>query len=290
MLRSAYKPVRFYGSSRFFSSLNTGSVNEEEVAKFSAVGKDWWDKSSSTGTGPLHAMNPIRVGYIRSHLAAENSTLHLFESQQLKGMSILDVGCGGGLLAESLSRLGANVTAIDPSEQNIKVASSHSKTDRLTSSINYRVATIDQIYESNEKFDAVCSLEVIEHVENPEMFMRACAGCVRPGGSLFISTMNKTPKAYLIAILAAEYLLGMVPPGTHDWNKFITPSALKKMVEFRESEPPMQVKNMSGMVLEPDAKLLLGAQGTAPVRGLKWALSSSDLDVNYILHAVRPPQ
>lgn len=277
--------------SRRFSSSNRGSssVIEEEVAKFSAVGNDWWDKSASSGTGPLHAMNPIRVEFIRSHLAVENSTQDLFEAQQLKNLSILDVGCGGGLLAESLARLGANVTAIDPSEQNIQVASNHSKTDRLTANINYKVTTVDELCKSDEKFDAVCSLEVIEHVDNPAMFLRACSGCVKPGGSLFISTLNRSNKAYLVAILGAEHLLRIVPKGTHDWNKFIKPNELTSMIEYRDahdSGPPVHVKHTAGMVLEPDLSNFGAGTGTG-LRGTRWALSTTDMDVNYIVHAVK---
>ena len=189
------------------------SVIEEEVAKFSAYGNDWWDTSSTSGAGPLHTMNPVRVAYIRSKLAEECGRLGVFESKQIEGLSILDVGCGGGLLSESLARLGARVTSIDPSQENIKVASSHSKMDSATSSIDYRCSTIEEVFAAGEQFDAVCSLEVIEHVGDPEAFMRACTGCVRPGGSLFISTLNRTSKARLVAIVGAEYVLNLVPKG-----------------------------------------------------------------------------
>jgi ubiquinone biosynthesis O-methyltransferase len=268
-------------SRRDLSTTNdSASVNWDEVSKFSAVGKDWWDRSSASGTGPLHAMNICRVDYIRETLATHLNRHHIFYSKQLQGLKVLDVGCGGGLLSEALARLGADVTAIDPSAQNIEVASNHSANDPLTAAIQYRQSTIEEIVKSGDKFDVVCSLEVVEHVENPAQFIADCCRCVLDHGSLFLSTLNRTHKSYALAILGAEYVTKLVPVGTHDWNKFITPEELSVMVQ---SSADMSVIQTRGMIL--DHKALL-----PPAKRMSWKLSDSDLDVNYILHAAKLPQ
>lgn len=189
------------------------SVNPDEIKKFSAVGSSWWDSDSKSGTGPLHSMNPIRVNFIRKCLAVENCTSHLYATDQIAGMKILDVGCGGGLLAESLSRLGAQVTAIDPSRENINVASQHSKLDPATQNIEYIQSTIEAMSSTGRKFNAVTCLEVLEHVEKPKQFLAACIECLDDKGSLFLSTINRTAKSYAITIVGAEYLLKLLPTG-----------------------------------------------------------------------------
>jgi ubiquinone biosynthesis O-methyltransferase len=197
-------------------------------------------------------------------------------SNQLKGLKILDVGCGGGILSEALARLGATVTSIDPSPKNIEVASNHSKCDPLTASIKYKCATVEKVAASGEKFDAVCTLEVVEHVEMPMSFLAACSSCLEEGGSLFVSTINRTYKSHLISILGAEYLTRLVPIGTHDWHKFITPDELNIMITAQGSN--MNIRNTQGIVLT----------GINPFSGkMEWRLSSTDLDNNYIVHAVK---
>lgn len=282
-------------------STATSSVNKQEVEKFAAVGSDWWESSSKRGTGPLHDMNPTRVAFIRNAISSYYpSRTGLPALETLRGLKILDVGCGGGILSESLARLGALVTAIDPSMENIAVAKKHSARDPLTSTIDYRHMTVEDMAASSEKFDVVCSLEVIEHVEFPHLFVRSCCECLKTplddvagdkrGGSLILSTINRTPKAYALAILGAEYVLGIVPRGTHDWNKFITPAELSLLITTpmpppistspSTTAPPitsMKVIKTQGIVMKP---CLHSASK------MKFSLSDNDVDINYILHAV----
>jgi 2-polyprenyl-6-hydroxyphenyl methylase/3-demethylubiquinone-9 3-methyltransferase len=252
----------------------TGSVNHDEIKKFSAVGDDWWKAESVTGVGPLHSMNPVRVDFVRRTLAKQLSLESLSPSLQMKGLNILDVGCGGGILSEALSRLGANVTSIDPSSVNIGIASLHSSKDPITSKITYKQTTVEEMALTDQKFDVVCSLEVIEHVETPMSFIAACSSCLKDGGSLYLSTINRNTKSFAIAILGAEYILQLLPPGTHDWHKFITPEELTFMVETVSN---LSVKEKQGIVMSIN-----------PIGGtFVWHTDPKDLDINYILHAVK---
>lgn len=254
---------------------STNSVNNEEIKKFSAVGKDWWSAESNRGTGPLHSMNPVRVDFIRRTLAQELRRCDISPNLQMKGLNILDVGCGGGILSESLARLGANVTSIDPSGVNIGIARRHSSADPLTSSIDYIQMTVEDMAETGRKFDVVCSLEVIEHVETPMAFVAACGSLVKKGGSLYLSTINRNMKSFGVAIVGAEYILDMLPHGTHDWNKFITPDELAMMVETGDSG--LSVCKREGLVMSLN---ILN-------KSFMWRCDPDDLDMNYILHAVK---
>ena len=225
-------------------------------------------------------MNPVRVAFVRSRLAESLGRLHLPALEQLRGVEILDVGCGGGLLSEALARLGAKVTSIDPSPENIAVAKKHSQLDPTTAnSIDYSCTTVEEVQAAGKKFDAVCSLEVIEHVDHPLAFVGACKACVRQGGSgggggsLFLSTINRTPKSYAMAILGAEHLLRLLPVGTHDWQKFITPEELIAMVSASSPRAVRKV-DVQGLVL-----------GLKPGSGMPgWVLSPDDHAINYIAH------
>ena len=261
---------------RLPSHRSKSTVNPEEIRKFGAVGADWWDKESKKGTGPLHAMNPARVDFIRTRAAAHLKRDNEGALDQIRGLDILDVGCGGGLLSESLARLGAKVVGIDPAEENVQVAKLHSEGDVSTQGISYENTTIEDLAASGRHFDIVCSLEVIEHVENPLAFIEACGSCLRPGGSLFLSTLNRSTKSYLLAILGAEHITGLVPVGTHDWSKFITPDEMRKMVSTVAA-----VEEMSGIVFTPEIR------GVTPSLLDKWKISATDLDVNYIVHATK---
>lgn len=228
-------------------------------------------------------MNPVRVQYIREELAEKYGRSTLFVGEQLKGLDILDVGCGGGLLSESLARLGANVTSIDPSPENIEVASWHAKLDPQTSTIDYQNTTVESMAQNEKKFDVVCSLEVLEHVDDVKGFLQACFRCVKPHGSVILSTLNKTRKSYLIAIAGAEYITGLVPVGTHDWHKFIPPQELQHMIEHELDDSNAQIISKKGLVLKPQSNLnRLFAEGC-----MKWSVSDTDLDVNYIVHCLK---
>lgn len=264
--------------SRSFDTKHFSTLNNTELKKFSQIKKEWWNESSKNGTGPLHFMNPKRVEFIRSQRANEIGMPSKIGVLQIRGQKVLDVGCGGGLLSESLARLGASVHSIDPSENNIIVAKEHSQYDNWTRSIRYQQATIEQIVESGEKYDIVCALEVIEHVNNPEKFLEQCCACVNDTGSLFISTMNKTMKAYLLAIMGAEAVLRLLPLGTHDWYKFMSPQEIGHILE--RPDIGMSVRSVKGLV--PD---LTPSKLFPPLSS--WKLSDTDTDVNFILHASR---
>lgn len=241
------------------------SVNWKEVSKFSKIAKEWWNPHSKAGTGPLHALNPIRVEYIRQHVVNTSSTTIM----PFQGLNILDVGCGGGLLSESLARLGGKLTSIDPSQENIGIAQWHSTQDPETRDhIEYQCTSIEQLVESlSEPYDVVCCLEVLEHVQDVEGFVSHLVDTVKPGGQLFLSTLNKTIASYLLGIVAAEKVFGLVPNGTHDWDKFIPPKDLEWMLTQRN----MTIQDISGIVGDPYV--------------IPWQLSRDRVDVNYILCA-----
>ena len=275
-------PRRWFGSS---SSSASSTVNGAEVSKFSKVGKEWWDANSKAGTGPLHAMNPTRVAFIREEATRLRPSQRLLPPMsQLKGLSVLDVGCGGGLLSESLARLGGKVTAIDPSPQNIAIAKEHSASSAITrENIRYLHCDVEAMVKAGETFDLVCSLEVVEHVDDLDAFIAQCAACVQPkSGSLFLSTLNRTTKSYLLAILAAEQLLRVVPPGTHQWEKFITPKELSSYVQ-REG---LIVQRTVGLVMD-DIPPIAACKLFSRPASLHWTLHETDLDVNYIMHATK---
>ncbi|WNC70871.1 bifunctional 2-polyprenyl-6-hydroxyphenol methylase/3-demethylubiquinol 3-O-methyltransferase UbiG [Thalassotalea psychrophila] len=187
------------------------NVNPEEIAKFEKVASQWWDLHGDFK--PLHQINPLRRNFITSHVG------DIFDKQ------VIDVGCGGGILAESLARLGANVTGIDMGQEPLNVAKLHALEAGVT--VNYEKITAEQkANENQQSFDVVTCMEMLEHVPDPASIICACAQMVKPGGYVFFSTLNKTTKSYLFAILAAEKLLKLVPDGTHDWDKFIRPSQL----------------------------------------------------------------
>jgi 2-polyprenyl-6-hydroxyphenyl methylase/3-demethylubiquinone-9 3-methyltransferase len=259
-----------------FSS--SSSVSPNEVAKFSGMSQSWWDPSLN----PLIGMNPTRLDYIQTHavrtdsLAATSQTSTLAPSAPLEGMRALDVGCGGGLLSESLCRLGCDVVAIDPSESLVNCAKAHSENAGLV--IDYRGGTsleqLAQNYITNNdepKFSIICILEVLEHVDNIDSMLHAASQLLDPtSGRLFVSTLNRTYQSYLLAILGAEYVMHYVPPKTHDWNLFRSPELVTdKMhqVGLCPAGPPV------GMVL---------AGPPPPLGTWQWKLSPTDLSVNWI--------
>ena len=197
------------------------SVDPAEVERFADMAGEWWDPSGKFA--PLHRFNPVRLEFIRDRLAARAKRDPLGD-QPLKGLRVLDVGSGGGLIAEPLARLGARVTGIDAGEKNVAVASAHAKGQGLA--IDYRFASTADLVAARESFDAVLSLEVVEHVADRAAFVADCARLVEPDGLLILATLNRTAKSFLFGIVAAEYVLRWLPRGTHDWNRFVRPSEL----------------------------------------------------------------
>jgi len=240
------------------------TVNDAEIAKFTAMAEEWWNPDGKFK--PIHKFNPVRLGYIREHLLAQfgrdGSLMRPFE-----GLSILDVGCGGGLLCEPLARLGATVTGIDAAERNIAVARIHAEQSGLD--INYRATTSEALAAAGERFDMVLNMEVVEHVDNVPLYMKSCADLVKPGGLTLTATLNRTARAYALAIVGAEYVLGWLPKGTHDWKKFLTPEEIRTLI----TRNGLRVTAETGVVYHPLAD--------------EWR-RSRDMGVNYMVMAERP--
>lgn len=205
---------------------NPARVDEAEVARFSALADAWWDPEGSFA--PLHKLNPVRVRYVRDALCATNGRT-AEDPAPLAGLEIVDVGCGGGLLCEPLARLGARVTGIDPSARNIEIATDHAA--RAGLEIAYRSGTVEDLVAQGRRFDAVLALEVVEHVPDLRAFVAACVAAARPDARLFFATLNRTPRSFLLGIVAAEYVLRWLPRGTHDWRRFVRPSELARALE-----------------------------------------------------------
>jgi 2-polyprenyl-6-hydroxyphenyl methylase/3-demethylubiquinone-9 3-methyltransferase len=243
----------------------SGSVNEAEVAQFDRLGADWWRPDGPMRA--LHKFNPTRVAYLKSqlsgHLRADAPT---DAAKPLEGLQLLDIGCGGGLLSEALANLGAAMTAIDPAPGNVEIARAHAEKSGLV--IDYRCESVEELAKAEKKFDAVLAMEVIEHVRDLRGFMKASAFLVRPGGLLFVATLNRTLKSYALAIVGAEYVLRWVARGTHDWQKFVTPNELKSVLR----RAGLDVFDETGVVYDP----LTG----------RWQLGR-DMGVNYMMTARR---
>jgi 2-polyprenyl-6-hydroxyphenyl methylase/3-demethylubiquinone-9 3-methyltransferase len=240
------------------------SVDPAEVARFSALAAKWWDPNGAFA--PLHKFNPVRLGYIRDQALArfgrDSKARRPFE-----GLRLLDIGCGGGLLCEPMSRLGFEVTGVDASARNIGTASAHAEEAGV--SVDYRCATAEQLLaEGAESFDLVLNMEVIEHVADPGEFLRTAARLIAPGGLMIVATLNRTPKAYALAVVGAEHVLRWLPVGTHDWKKFLKPDELRG---FLDGEP-VEIQGPFGVAYSPLAD--------------RWSLSS-DTDVNYMMTVTR---
>lgn len=241
------------------------SIDPDEVTKFEAMAAEWWDPKGKFK--PLHMMNPVRLDYIVTQIAAEfgldRRILHSFEGQRL-----LDIGCGGGLIAEPMARLGATVVGADAAEGNIAVASVHAEQQGLQ--IDYRATTAEALVDAGEVFDVVLALEIVEHVADPAAFIATCRDLLRPGGLLVMSTLNRTAKSFGAAIIGAEWIMRWLPKGTHEWNRFITPAELSGMMASAGLDPI----DARGMVFNP---ITWG-----------WKLSDRDMSVNYAITARRP--
>ncbi|MET1026628.1 MAG: bifunctional 2-polyprenyl-6-hydroxyphenol methylase/3-demethylubiquinol 3-O-methyltransferase UbiG [Dongiaceae bacterium] len=243
------------------------TIDREEVAKFTAMAEAWWDPSGSFR--PLHRINPIRIAYIREmtqrHFAERWESTGA-EHQPLAGFSILDIGCGGGLLTEPLARLGAAVTGIDASERNIAIARAHATKSDLK--ITYLPCAAENLVSGSARFDIVTAMEVIEHVSDPGVFIATAAQLLKPDGLMFVATMNRTLKSYALAIIGAEYVLRWLPRGTHDWRKFLRPSEIARPLR----EAGLGIRDLSGISYHPISD--------------RWA-RGRDTDVNYMLCAGR---
>ena len=239
------------------------TIDADEVARFSEMADEWWDPTGKFR--PLHKFNPIRLGYIRDRLCA-----HFDRDPRsltpLDGLTLLDVGCGGGLLSEPLARMGAIVTGIDASEKNIGTARAHAA--RSDVEIDYRCSTAEDLMAAGETFDIVLSLEVVEHVADVDLFLDSCTALVRDGGAMILATLNRTPKAFMFGIVGAEYVMRWLPRGTHDWKKFVRPSELSRGLRRNG----VDVLDISGLSFNPLSD--------------EWRVSG-DVSVNYILFATK---
>lgn len=239
----------------------SGTLKSEEIQKFSKHADRWWDETGPFA--PLHRMNPVRMHYIKDQICTRFG-LDVNRLDALKGLSVLDTGCGGGLACEPLSRLGATVTGIDADSVAIESASQHALENTL--SITYKTATPESL---DEQYDVVLALEIIEHVQSPEEFIRYCSNLVKPGGLLILSTLNRTLKSFGLGIVAAEYILRWVPQGTHNWQSFIKPSELAKLCRKSNLTP----QDATGLVYNPFQQ--------------EFSISKEDLSVNYFLTAYK---
>jgi len=204
--------------------MKNNTINKKEIEKFTKIAEEWWNPHGKFK--PLHKFNPIRISYIKESII---NTLKLKQKvQPLKNVKILDIGCGGGLLSEPMSRLGAEVTGIDASNKNIEIAKYHAKKNNLK--IEYLCASPEKL-NSTTKFDVILNMEIVEHVENIDFFLQSCSKLLKKNGIMFIATINKTLKSYIFAIIGAEYILRWLPIGTHEWDKFVKPDDLAKILK-----------------------------------------------------------
>jgi 2-polyprenyl-6-hydroxyphenyl methylase/3-demethylubiquinone-9 3-methyltransferase len=230
------------GSSKSAMS-NASSIDPAEIARFSAIANEWWDPNGKFA--PLHRFNPVRLDFIREHAMARFSRDGAAKSP-FKGLKLIDIGCGGGLLSEPMTRLGFAVTGVDASERNVAVASAHAKALGLT--IDYRCATAEAILaETPGAFDVVLNMEVVEHVADPGQYLRDCARLIAPGGMMIVATLNRTLKALALAKIGAEYVLRWLPPETHDWRKFVTPDEVRAHL----ASEAVAVEGPYGVVFSP---------------------------------------
>ena len=212
------------------------SVNKKEIEKFSKIASEWWDPNGKFK--PLHKFNPIRIKYIKENIISSFQLKN--NNKPLEKINILDIGCGGGLLSEPMTRLGARVTGIDASNKNIQIAKLHAKKSKLN--INYLCSSPEKI-KVKKKFDVILNMEIIEHVKDINFFIKSCSKLLKKDGLMFVATLNKTLKSYVFAIIGAEYVLRWLPIGTHDWEKFVKPDDLKKIL----SENNLKLEKLDGM-------------------------------------------
>ncbi|WP_417832922.1 bifunctional 2-polyprenyl-6-hydroxyphenol methylase/3-demethylubiquinol 3-O-methyltransferase UbiG [Thalassospira xiamenensis] len=247
------------------SANNSRTANAEEIARFSAMAEKWWDPNGAMK--PLHKFNPVRLQLLRDNIAA-----HLGRDANqldvLKDVEIIDIGCGAGLLSEPLARMGAKMTSIDAAENNIEVAKVHAAQSGLA--IEYRNCTPEMLVDEGKQFDIVLNMEVIEHVDDPQFFMQACAALLKPGGLMFVATLNRTIKSLALAKFGAEYILRWLPAGTHDWRKFVKPSEMSGLLRGAG----LDLVDITGVTYNPITD--------------KWSAAPRDLNINYMVIAQKP--
>jgi 2-polyprenyl-6-hydroxyphenyl methylase / 3-demethylubiquinone-9 3-methyltransferase len=240
------------------------TVDPSEVAKFEAMAAEWWDPKGKFK--PLHLMNPCRLDYITRQIAGQYGC-DLTQPEPFKGLRLLDIGCGGGLLSEPMARLGATVIGADAAAGNIPVAQVHAEQSGLQ--IDYRNITAEELAANGEQFDVVLNMEVVEHVADPLAYLTACHDLLKPGGLMICSTINRNPKSFAMAIVGAEYVMRWLPKGTHEWNKFITPDELYALISTAGLTPV----DRKGFVFNPIS--------------WQWSVSDRDLSVNYVTASTR---
>ena len=240
------------------------TIDQGEVDRFSAMAAEWWNPAGKFR--PLHKFNPVRHAYLRERIC-ENFGRDPRSPRPLEGLRVLDIGCGGGLLSEPVARMGAQVVGADPSEKNIGIASTHAAQSGVE--VDYRAMSAEQLAEAGESFDVVLNMEVVEHVADVDLFVSTCAGMVRPGGLMFVATINRTLKAAALAIFAAENILRWLPRGTHQYDKLVRPEELEKPI----SAAGLEIVHRTGVFYNPLQD--------------RWNLSA-DMDVNYMMLAKRP--
>ena len=240
------------------------SIDPDEVARFAAIAEGWWDPNGKFR--PLHKFNPTRLAYVRDHLAAHFGR-DITARAPFASLTLIDIGCGGGLVAEPMARMGFAVTGVDATERNIGVAGAHAAEQDLA--IDYRFAAAEDLVAAGEQFDVVLALEVIEHVADPAEFLASVGKLAKPGGAVVVATLNRTAKAFGLAIVGAEYLLGWLPRGTHTWSKFLKPSEVATGLR----RAGLVLEDLSGVSYNPIAD--------------KWSLGS-DTSVNYLMMATKP--
>jgi len=237
------------------------SVNKKEIDKFSKMANEWWDPEGKFK--PLHKFNPTRIKYIKENII--NNFKLKNKSKPLSGIKILDIGCGGGLLSEPMSRMGANVTGIDASDKNIKIAKLHSKKNKLK--INYLCSSPEKL-KIEKKFDVILNMEIVEHVKDIDFFLKSCSKLLKKNGIMFVATINKTLKSYVFAIVGAEYILRWLPIGTHEWEKFVKPEDLEKIL-IKYDLSLNKLEGMNFNIIKDE-----------------WSISK-DLSVNYIAKFIK---
>ena len=237
------------------------SVNKKEIEKFSKMADEWWDPSGKFR--PLHKFNPIRIQYIKENIIGNFKLKN--KKKPLDKINILDIGCGGGLLSEPMTRLGANVTGIDASSKNINIAKHHAKKNKLK--INYICSSPEKL-KIKKKFDVILNMEIVEHVDDINFFINSCSKLLKKNGLMFVATLNKTLKSYMFAIIGAEYVLRWLPIGTHDWEKFVKPEDLRNIL----SKNNLKLEKLDGMNFN--------------IIKDEWSVSS-DTSINYIAKSIK---